>query len=111
MNEKNNTYVYECKYKDNIWLSYIKNMENHDNYIRCVIEGRGSSILTFIGKESNKENWIFFPLHEKGCFLSNYDDFFWNLEKLTNLFENIIDGTTIATAITLFKAKKQELID
>lgn len=90
---------YICTYKKSNWKATIKDIWCYDeNYIEFTVRGRGSRIKAYFGKGQN-EYWICFPELNKGCGLADPGDHFWNLEKLSDLFDNIIDATTVVEGI------------
>lgn len=90
--------TYLASYKNSSWECELSQIDEYTDFIKCIIKGRGSYLETIISKEE-KYPWIFFPDIEKGCILSNYDDHFWNYEKLTEIFGSYIDALTVVNGI------------
>lgn len=92
--------VYKCHCDDNEWYGTISNYENHITYSEFRLTGRGSLIRMYIGY-AGRELWVSFPDLKKATTLSYPDDILWNKEELTEIFESIADGTTIAESIKI----------
>lgn len=95
--------IYKCQYHNKEWYGTISNYENHITYSECQLTGRGSLIKMYIGY-THRVLWACFPDLKKATTLSHPDDLFWNKEELTELFESIADGTTIAESIKVLDA-------
>lgn len=97
-----NNLIYTSSYKETEWNCKIDNICSYTDYISCTFKGRGSSIDAYISKNEDCR-WILFPYQEKGCALSTYDDYFWNHEKLVEIFDNYIDSVTVASGLIVIK--------
>ena len=95
-------FTYTSSFKRTEWSCKIDNICNYTDYISCTFKGRSSSIDAYISK-SKGNRWILFPLIEKGCTLSTYDDYLWNHEKLAGIFDNYIDSATVASGLIVLK--------
>lgn len=96
---------YECSYRNQKWTGTVKKINDYGSYTGCVIEGRGSSIEMYIGK-ADERLWACFIHQNLSTSLSSPDDVFWNTEMLTDVFNSIIDGITVAQGIKLLGKKK-----
>lgn len=70
------------------------------------IEGRGSDFDVIVGKYSGG-NFICIPAIDVGCGLAQFEDRFWNMEKLSK-FVTITDAATISKALQHFGMKERE---
>lgn len=95
-------FTYTSSFKKTDWNCKLDNIRNYTDYIICTFNGRGSSIEACISKNADFR-WILFPDLEKGCTLSTCDDYFWNYEKLIEIFDNYIDSATVASGLTVLK--------
>ncbi|MDD3124054.1 MAG: hypothetical protein PHC62_11205 [Candidatus Izemoplasmatales bacterium] len=82
--------------KTESWNGEIVYLKNCSNWIQMNIQSR-SSIDVIFGS-SNYGNYVCVPNFEIGCYLSSFDDMFFNTEILSRLMGNV-DGLTVATAI------------
>lgn len=89
---------YRCSFKSTTWEGTIKNFTEYHDIIQCTFEGRGSSIVAFINKDSCCR-WILMPYLDIGTTLSALNDYYWNNEKLSNVLDNCIDSITIASGL------------
>lgn len=97
----NNSLSFISKYESEEWCCKITNYAKYLGYICFTVTGKGSSITAYVGRADVL--WICFPDLDKGTSLSNPDDVYWNSEKLSNLFQSIPDGITVANAIKKLK--------
>ena len=88
--------------KEESWDGDIVYLENCTNWIQMNIQSR-SSLDVIIGC-SKYGNYVCVPNFEVGCYLSSFDDLFYNTEKLSRLLGEI-DGITVATAIKYVATK------
>lgn len=79
------------------WNVNIKSIIDYNTYYEVIVEARGSSILILVGS-TNEYNWISLPIQEVSCSLSQFDDIFWNIERLTPLI-GIVDASTVVNTI------------
>lgn len=86
-----------------VWEGYIDKIINHGKYYEIFITSRSSIHLIF-GVYSRG---LFVVSPEfGGTYLSNrLDDVFYNTERLTVVFDNIVDGITSAKALSLLVNK------
>lgn len=78
------------------WTGHIVRYKYSEDILEMYIESR-SSIHVIMGK-STLGNFILVPNFNAGCYLSRFNDLFWNSEKLSEIMGKV-DGITIATAI------------
>ncbi|MEG1256385.1 DUF6618 family protein [Clostridium sp.] len=64
---------------------------------------KNSSLHIIIGKTSFGK-FVCIPNYNVGCYLSRFNDLFWNSEKLSELMGEV-DGVTAATAIKFIEHK------
>lgn len=105
-----NKLEYESHHGRNKWNSSITNITFHTDYIECTFKGRGSLLEACIGKRELYQ-WILFPDIDKGCTLSNYDDYLWNNEKLSMILGNDIDSATVAAGLLELYRQEERLTE
>jgi len=82
------------KYEE--WGGYVKNIINHGSHYEIYVESR-SNFVFIVGKYING-SFISIPSFGIGSDLSNYNDYFWNNERLS-LFMSHVDASTIAEVL------------
>jgi hypothetical protein len=92
---------FECKLKNDNgkiekWFGEIVSLINYGSHFEMNIQSR-SNILVLFGK-SKSGNFACIPDWSGGCHLVNYNDLFWNTEKLTQAIGEV-DGITVAYAL------------
>lgn len=97
---------FECiSHNDGItesWKGEIVYFSDSANCIEMNIQSR-SSIDIIIGT-TQYGNYVCIPNFEVGCYLSSFDDIFFNTERLSRLIGKV-DGVTVATAIKSLASK------
>ncbi len=78
------------------WYGKIINYKDGKEILEMCVESR-SSLHIIIGKTAFG-NFVCIPNYNVGCYLSRFNDLFWNSEKLSELMGEV-DGVTAATAI------------
>lgn len=78
------------------WKGKIIYYNQNSEILEMYIESR-SSLHIIMGK-TKIGNFVCIPNYNTGCYLSRFNDLFWNSEKLTALIGEV-DGITVATAI------------
>jgi len=84
------------------WFGNIINYEEGNEILEMWVESR-SSLHIIIGKTSFG-NFVCIPNFNVGCYLSRFNDLFWNSEKLSELMGDV-DGVTAAAAIKFIEHK------
>lgn len=86
-----------------IWDGYIDSFINYGGYCEIYISSRSSLHLIF-GKYSNGL-FACAPMHG-GTYLSDrLEDIFYNTERLSKVFDNVVDGVTAAKALVMLAGK------
>ena len=99
-----NTYRYNCKLRTgndlSVWTGEIRSAEIADEQVDADVAARGSSFRMIVGR-SMRGNYLCIPDWNIGIELANWDDYFWNYERLTEAYPklNRIDATSIISAI------------
>ena len=62
-----------------------------------------SGFVFFIGKYTNGGSFISIPAFNAGSYLVDYDDYFWNNERLSAIM-NPVDAATVAEALRALKS-------
>lgn len=78
------------------WSASIVEVNDYGNFFEIFISSR-SSIRIIVG-HGKWGNFVCIPDWNKGTFLSDFRDYFWNAEKLGKLLGKV-DGVTTATVI------------
>jgi hypothetical protein len=89
-----NTFI--CKHKKKYWSGQISNFKDYGTHYEFMIQSR-SSIMVIFGKTS-RGYFACMPDFNVGCHLVNFNDIFWNKERLTKVL-GIVDGVTVAYAL------------
>jgi hypothetical protein len=84
------------------WKGTIKCLKEGKDLVEIYVESR-SSLHIVIGK-TKYGNFVCIPNYDVGCYLSRFNDIFWNTEKLTSLIGEV-DGITVARAIEYIEHK------
>jgi hypothetical protein len=84
------------------WKGTIKCLTEGKELLEMYVESR-SSLHIIIGK-TKYGNFVCIPNYDVGCYLSRFNDIFWNTEKLTILIGEV-DAITVATAIEYIQQK------
>jgi len=84
------------------WYGNIINYNESKEILEMYIESR-SSLHIIMGRTSFG-NFVCIPNFNVGCYLSKFNDLFWNSEKLSELIGSV-DGVTAATAIQFIEHK------
>ena len=79
------------------WDGIIQQIIPHGQYCEVYIESRSSFRLLIGG--SHWGLYACLPDFFVGCWLSTLDDIFYNSEKLIYALDNVVDGTTVASAL------------
>lgn len=79
-----------------VWEGIIPRFTKCKSHYEIRIEAR-SGIMVVFGK-SSRGNWACIPDFGAGCYLSNFEDKFWNSEQLTRVL-GPVDGITVASAL------------
>jgi hypothetical protein len=85
--------------KKEYWNGRISNWLDYGNYYELDIRSR-SRILVILG-QSSYGNFACMPDRGVGCHLSDFDNIFYNAEKLCRVLGKV-DGITVANAIASF---------
>ena len=91
--------TYQNKNKLEKWTGRITNLKNYGSHYEMNINSR-SGIIVLFGKTS-MGNFTCMPDFRAGCHLAEFDNVFYNNEKLSYC-TNPIDGITIAKALEAF---------
>ncbi len=84
------------------WKGKVTDFKEGDELLEMYVESR-SYLHIIIGKTKNG-NFVCIPNYDVGCYLSRFNDIFWNTEKLTSLIGEV-DGITVAAAIEYIEHK------
>lgn len=85
------------------WIGSIKNLKKFGSHYEIWIESR-SSIFVMFGKTS-RGYFACMPDFDAGCHLTDFQDFFWNTERLSKVLGKV-DGITVATALKMLSDTK-----
>jgi len=85
------------------WTGKIKSIKKLGNHYEICIESR-TSILVIFGQTSHG-HFACMPDFDAGCHLADFQDIFWNTERLTRAIGKV-DGITVATALKMLDVKK-----
>ena len=72
--------------------------------IEAYVEGRGSTMTIIIGDYCNG-HFLCVPDLDVGCPLADWDDLFWNFERLSRLL-NPVDAITIVAGVATLMGEK-----
>ena len=75
------------------WTGTVTPIRKTATQIEAKVEGRGSSYHIIIGRYSYG-NYLCIPEADVGCRMADWNDVFWNREKLSSLI-NVTDAVTI----------------
>ena len=98
MKKKIESFECTCTYKTKTWNTKVSDIWCCENYVEFTVYCQGTKLKSYLSMGSNG-NWICFPEIDKGCGLAELHDYYWNLEKLCKVLENIIDATSIASVL------------
>jgi hypothetical protein len=84
------------------WSGAVTRLINHGSHYEIFIESR-SGFVFIVGKYISG-GFISIPAFNVGADLANYDDYFWNKERLASIM-NRVDAITVAEALRSLKAK------
>ncbi len=79
------------------WQGGIRLISHSGTCYEAEITGRGTYFHVIVGKHCYG-NYICIPNHDIGSELSDYQDLFWNTERLSGLLKDV-DATTVATGL------------
>ena len=79
------------------WTGTVLLIEQAGPQAVAHVRGRGSCFTIVIGK-NGYGNYLCVPEADVGCRLSDWDDIFWNRERLSRLM-NAVDAVTVVTGI------------
>ena len=96
----------ECTNGETTWKARLKNYTAHDDYVYLEIEGMGSCIRTYY--VDTEEYWVMFPEFDLGATLTYPEDVRWNVEKLTRVFGNEYDATTVSFILREYEKVRKE---
>lgn len=101
---------YQCiltrgKRKDR-WSGEIRLICHSDNCYEAEITGRGTYFHIIAG-EHRHGNFICIPNHDVGSELSDFQDLFWNTERLSRLLKKV-DAVTVANGLCHLEALEQQ---
>ena len=82
------------------WSGTITHLINHGSHYEIYISSR-SGFVFLVGKYING-GFISIPAFNVGSDLAEYDDYFWNNERLASIM-NQVDAATIAEALRSLK--------
>jgi len=92
-----------CSYKPKhskqkeYWQCKVNYVKNFGSSTEIQLTSRSSIFLTVC--ESSRGYLACVPDFEAGCYLADFNDTFWNTEKLSAALNNMVDGITIASAL------------
>ena len=98
-----NTFI--CKHRKESWTGSIFSFTNFGSHYEFLIQSRSFGIMVVFGK-SSRGYFACMPDFDVGCNLANYNDVFWNTQRLSNVL-GVVDGVTVACAL-LFLFKELE---
>jgi len=91
---------FNCSFKEDkeveSWTSSVREVHEHGSFFEIFISSR-SSLRIIVGC-GNWGNFVCVPDWNIGTHLSDFRDYFWNSEKLSDLLGKV-DGITVATII------------
>lgn len=102
--------TFECHFEDDTWICQITEITEYRGYIKFTVIGKGSSIDAYLGNTGD-EIWICFPRHYKGCTLADPNDLYWNCSELSDLFNSIPDGCTVAYAVKQLRSYLNNILE
>lgn len=79
------------------WQGEIRLISYSSNCYEAEITGRGTYFHVIVGKHSYG-NYICIPNHDVGSELSEFQDLFWNTERLSGLIKKV-DAVTVAQGL------------
>lgn len=85
------------------WPGRIKQLKDFGSHYEMWIESR-SSIFVMFGKTS-RGYFACMPDFDAGCHLTDFQDVFWNTERLAKVIGKV-DGITVATALKMLSDTK-----
>lgn len=92
---------FQCSYRwedgKETWTGTITRVKSYGSHHEIQIQSR-SSIRVLVGKSSSGL-FACIPDFDAGCHLSTLDDTFYNGERLVEVMDNAVDGTTVAYAL------------
>ena len=98
--------TFKCIYENQKWTGNIIKEHNYGSHFEIRIESR-SSITILFGKTS-MGNFACLPDYGAGCHLAEFDNEFYNTQKLSNVI-NTVDGITVAKGLKTFIKRKNHL--
>ncbi len=88
---------YICNYGGKSWIGTVTECEFKTDMCEFRVNGRESDYYVIVGS-CQHGNFICIPSAEVSCPMGDYDDVFWNFEKLYPLI-GAIDATTVSYGI------------
>jgi hypothetical protein len=85
------------------WVGHIESFIHYGNYCEIFISSRSSIHLIF-GKYS-RGLFACAPIYGGTSLSYKLDDIFYNSEKLSCVFDNVVDGVTAANALAVIAEK------
>jgi hypothetical protein len=79
------------------WNGQVLNLKSHQLLHEFYIQSR-SGILVLAGQYAHGY-FACLPDFQAGCYLSSFDDLFYNQERLSAVLNNPVDGATVAYAL------------
>lgn len=96
------TFTFECRQRYNndqieTWSGKIRCVRSTNELVEFMVSGKGSEYYAILGK-CKFGNYLCLPSIGTGCYISEFQDRFWNLENLS-YYINYVDAVTITTGI------------
>lgn len=93
---------FQCSYhwddgEIDFWNGQVLNLKSYQSLHEFYIQSR-SGILVLAGRYSNGY-FACLPDSKAGCYLSDFDDLFYNQERLAVALNNPVDSATVAYAL------------
>lgn len=89
---------FECRSENSTWKGYLKNLTMHSDYFEADVSGRSSGFHIIAGQYEHG-GFLCIPAWNIGCEIGDYNDSFWNFERLKGLL-GVVDAITVVTGIS-----------
>jgi len=86
-----------CNKGEDSWTASVDVIDSYGPFMEVCFCGRGSSLHAIIGPQESG-HFICIPAYNAGCELAEYDDVFWNTERLSSVIGRV-DALTIAQGL------------
>ena len=104
--ERSLNMIFKCNYDHQKWSGKIIKEHNYGSHFEIRIESRSG--ITVLFGQTSMGNFACIPDFGVGCHLAEFDNEFYNTEKLINVI-NPVDGITVAKGLKTFVKRKNHL--